>query len=249
MRRWSIRLALAFGLLLLSLVIARSALSKPLPTGAVGPAAEALADAFLSSVNAAAWEQTGAVRWRMSSHEHLWDRQRSLARVRTGDTEVLVELGSAQGRAFRDGEELQGRAARKAIEKGYAAWVNDAFWLAAPTKLRDDGTTRALVNTEQGDALLVSYASGGLTPGDAYLWRVDADSRPSAWSLWVSVIPIGGVTISWEGWQPLSTGAMVSTRHQVVGHPKLAFSLEDVAGAATLAELEPGPDPFAALNP
>lgn len=249
MRRWISRLLVVFALLLVTLALGRSALSKPLPVGAPGPAAEALADALLSAVNAEAWARTGAVRWRMSGKEHLWDRRRSLARVRNGDREALFDLGTAQGRAFDGGRELSGRAARKAVEKGYAAWVNDAFWLAAPTKIRDEGTVRSLVSTPDGDALLVSYSAGGLTPGDAYLWHLDATGRPTAWSLWVSILPIGGLRVSFEGWQTLSTGALVSTEHRLEGRLNLSFSLTDVEGAETLAALLPGEDPFAALSP
>jgi hypothetical protein len=98
----------------------------------------------------------------------------------------------------------------------------------------DDGTR----------GLLVSYASGGVTPGDAYLWIVGDDGLPRAWKMWVTVIPIGGVQASWERWITLSTGARVATRHAM---GPITLELTDVEGASTLGELEPGDDPFAAL--
>ena len=103
------------------------------------------------------------------------------------------------------------------------------------TKFDDDGE----------ESLLVSYASGGLTPGDAYLWRVGPDGTPTAWKLWVSILPIGGVETSWEGWVTLDTGARISTRH--AGPLGLTLELTDVEGAATLDALVDGPDPFAPL--
>ena len=249
MRRWILRVLVVLALLFAGLLAGGRALSKPLPVGESGAAAEQLADTMLAAIDAEGWARTGAIRWTMASHKHLWDRTRSLARVRWGRYEALVVLADGTGRAFKDGVPLEGRAARKAVEKGYSYWVNDAFWLAAPTKVRDDGTSRQLVSTPSGDALLVSYSSGGLTPGDAYLWHLDSAGLPTAWSLWVSIVPIKGARFSWEGWQTLETGAKVSTLHRVEGRLNYEFYLTDVAGAEQLGALEPGPDPFQALNP
>ena len=92
---------------------------------------------------------------------------------------------------------------------------------------------------------MVSYASGGLTPGDAYVWIVGPDGRPRSWKMWVSIIPIGGVEVSWDGWRELATGAWISTAHH--GPLGLTLELGDVRGAETLEALVDGPDPFSPL--
>ena len=90
----------------------------------------------------------------------------------------------------------------------------------------------------------MEYTSGGLTPGDAYLWQLGEDGLPSAWRMWTSNLPRGGMRASWESWVELATGARVATRHELaLGR----VDITDLDGAATLGELEPGPDPFAAL--
>jgi hypothetical protein len=193
-----------------------------------------------------AWERTGAVRWTFAGENvHLWDRERDVARVRTGDAEALLFVGGPRGRAYRGGREVHGDDARAILEAGWGAWVNDSFWLNPLAKMRDEGVTRALVRTGGADALLVSYSSGGLTPGDAYLWIVGDDGRPRAWRLWVSIFPIGGLETSWEGWQTLSSGARIATRH--VGPLGLTIELTDVEGAETLEALVGPHDPFARL--
>lgn len=225
----------------LGVAIAIVVASEDRPVGVVGPDADARATRMIEAVDGEAWRATGAVRWTMLGHTHLWDRERNLARVAFSGKEVWIDLHAKHGVAVQNGERLDGAAREKALEKAYAWWVNDSFWLNPVVKAFDEGTTRATVGD---NGLLVAYSSGGLTPGDAYLWWLDEQGRPERWQLWVSVIPIGGATIGWEGWTQLSTGAWVATRHPAGPG---AFELTDVAGAATLAELEPGDDPFAVL--
>ena len=240
--RWILYVILALGALF---GVSMVALSAPRPTGVEGAEADALARRIEAAVGLPGWEQTLAVKWTFAGrNEHLWDRQRQLDRVRWGDTEVLVDLGKADGRAFVDGEEMQGRRRERLVKKAYAAWINDSFWLNPLAKLFDDGVHRLKVEGDEGEALFVEYREGGLTPGDGYLWLLGEGDLPAAWRLWVSVIPIKGLKASWEGWQTLSTGARVSTLHQL-GPVKMRIT--DVAGAASLAALEPGPDPFAPL--
>lgn len=233
-------------LLVLAIVLAATALADPRPEGTPGPEAEALADAMTAAINQEAWDATGAVKWSFrGSRHHLWDRQRQLARVQWGEVEVLVELESQSGRAWKGGRELEGEKAEKLVRKGYEAWVNDSFWLNPISKAFDPGTTRGLVPQDDGTrGLLVEYTSGGVTPGDAYLWLIGDDDLPVGWRMWTSNIPIGGARATWESWIELGTGAKISTLHDLaIGK----LEMVGVVGAATLAELEPGDDPFAPL--
>lgn len=250
MRRWKkalVVLGAIAGLLAVALAIAFVVLDEPRPVGQEGVDAEALAVRMERAIDLPAWERTGAVRWTFGGrNEHLWDRERGFARVRWDETEALLRVGGPRGRAYRGGRELHGEAAREVLEDAHARWINDSFWLNPVAKMRDPGVSRALVALPRGeDALLVSYASGGLTPGDAYLWIPGDDGLPRAWRMWVSVIPVGGVEASWERWITLSTGAKIATRH--VGPLGIALELTEVEGAASVAELMGGPDPFAPL--
>lgn len=223
-------------------------LDEPRPVGDSSAAAAALADRMDAALHRDAWERTGAVRWTfsISGTQHLWDRARSYARVRWGDTEVQVDLDDPRrGVAFEGATRLEGDAGREVIRSGWERWVNDAFWLSAPFKTRDPGTSLSIVEAEGSDALLVSYASGGATPGDAYLWLLDDDGTPRAWRMWVSVLPVGGAEATWEDWVTLSTGARLARRHAA---GPVTIEMRELMGAETLAEIEPGPDPFALLD-
>jgi hypothetical protein len=242
--RW---IGIGIGVLIVGVVIVGLVAHEPRPEGREGPAAEALAASMEAAVDVEAWARTGAVRWDYAGRqEHLWDCERGLARVRWGDVEVLAWAGSTSGRAYRDGHEVRGEDAVELLEDGQRHFINDSFWLNPIAKIRDDGVSLSAVTLEEGgEGLLVTYSSGGLTPGDAYLWILEEDGLPRAWRMWVSIIPVGGVEVSWERWVTLETGARIATRHE--GPLGLAFEITDLAAAATLGELEPGADPFAAL--
>lgn len=246
-----IKVAKWIGILLfavvLIIVVALAIAHEPRPEGRPGEDADAMAARLEDAVDVEAWARTKAVRWTFAGrHHHLWDRQRDVTRLRWGDVEVLLRLDGPRGRAFVGGNEVIGEQAEELIEQAYAAWVNDSFWLNPIAMFRGEGISRSLVTLEDGgEGLLVAFASGGLTPGDAYLWIPGDDGRPRAWRMWVSIIPIGGVELSWTGWQRLDTGALIATGHE--GPFGFSLELTDVAGAESLSELVPGDDPFALL--
>ena len=113
-------------------------------------------------------------------------------------------------------------------------------------KIYDGGVRRGIVQMKSQPALFVEYSSGGLTPGDAYLWMFErGNALPVKWQMWVRVMPVGGFPVSWENWITLCTGAKVSTRHHLGPIP---LDLHDVVGTATLVELIGNrPDPFASI--
>lgn len=247
MRRRAPRaIAAILTILVLLVVVALIAYRHPLPATRGGDA-DALARRMLAAVDADAWARTGAVRWTFfNGDRHLWDRTRNLDRFEHGDTVTWIDLATRRGVARKGGATLSGEALDRALSSAWARWCNDSFWLNPVPKAFDDGVTRAVaVSDEGGDALLLSYRSGGVTPGDRYLWLLDASGRPRAWRMWVSVLPVPGLEASWAGWQRLSTGAWVSTEHRLA---VLTLRLRDVAGATTLSELAPGADPFEALH-
>ena len=190
---------------------------EPRPTGTPGPAAEALADRLLAAVDAAAWDTTAYVAWDFDGRQrYRWRRDVDSVEVRWGDVAVDLDTETVTGTARRGGELLTGDEAREAVERAWAHFCNDSFWLAAPFKVRDPGTARAVVALEGGgEGLLVTYASGGVTPGDAYLWELGPDGLPAAYRMWTSLIPVGGVRATWEDYRALPSGARVATAHRL----------------------------------
>lgn len=230
----------------LGIAITIAAVSEDRPTGTTGAPADELASKTEAAVNLEAWKRTGAVEWTFGGRRrHLWDRTRGYTRMTKGELTVWLDLTSKKGAAVEGGKPLSGDALKTALEDCWAAWVNDAFWLNPVAKLRDDGVTLSVVERDGKPALLASYGSGGLTPGDAYLWILGEDGKPTRWLMWTSNIPVGGTPSSWGGWTELPTGAWISTQHSL---GPATLELGDVKAAATLSELY-SDDPFAPLIP
>lgn len=203
---------IAFGLL--------AASCASVPAARPGPAADALAHQLARGMGERAWAATGALTWRFAGGaKHLWDRRANVDRQDFGETTVWIDLGTHQGRVVEGGVELAGPEKDAQLAKAYARWANDSFWLNPLAKLFDEGVTRmetAHMSDHLGArGLLIQYASGGVTPGDTYLWIVPPHGPPRHWRLWVSVLPMKGVEVSWDEWVRVETGVWIATAHRL----------------------------------
>ena len=237
------------GLLVLiaGLFIAGWIISEPLPEGEAGPEAEALARKLQTATDQKAWDTTHVIRWDFAGrHQLLWDRNRKLVQVEWSENKVILNTQNhLDGVAWENGTQLLGDAAKEKLNKAWAYFCNDSFWLNAPGKVFDPGTSRKIVTLEDGsEALLISYESGGVTPGDSYLWFLDENGLPVKWKMWVSILPIGGLEASWADWQELPSGAKVSTTHKIGWYES---GLTDIKSGNSWEDLGLEEDPFAAM--
>ena len=189
------------------------------PQGVQGAEAEMLTQQVYSSLNKPAWDSTDWVRWTFrGDHHYLWDKRNNRLQARWSDISVEMDLHTQQGTVSRNGQSLQGKKAARLLKKAYANFCNDSFWLAAPYKLTDPGTQRSVVTLSDGrKGLKVTYGSGGVTPGDSYVWVLDDTGTPLSFKMWVSILPIGGLEASWEKWVELPTGARLASFHLLAG--------------------------------
>lgn len=190
------------------------------------PEADQLADKMLVALNKPAWDTLQFLQWEfMQGHKYVWDKQNNKVVVRWKANQVNLNLDDQSGKAYVKGEEVTGEKADKLRGKAWSYWCNDSFWMFAPYKIYDPGTSRSIVKVQGKEALMVSYDSGGVTPGDSYLWLLDDNYVPNAFKMWVKIIPIGGMKSTWENWKDLPSGAKVATKH---GSPAMGFEMKDV---------------------
>ena len=220
--------------------------NESLPSGEKGAKADSLARKMMVAINDEAWQNTLAISWDFGGRRQLlWDRNRHFTKVTWDENEVLVNINTQTGIVEKK-KYNNTKSDEELIREAWEIWVNDSFWLNPVSKAFDPGTSRQYIKTSEGDdALLVSYASGGATPGDAYMWIVDENGIPKAWKLWVSIVPFGGFRFSWDKWITLPTGVKVSTFH----HSSLFdLKLSNIKAATTLEALLGPEDPFAKLG-
>jgi len=211
---------IVLGVLLLLALGAIYFMSEEKPQGKGGDEADQLAQKMLDAINYDAFKQTRYINWSFAGRNtYFYDQQANKALIEWDKNSVLLNLDSQTGKSFVDGVNQEGKAHQALIEKAWSNWCNDSFWMLAPFKVFDPGTKRSIVQEEGQDALMVEYVSGGVTPGDSYLWILNDQNIPTGYKMWTSILPVKGMYASWEEWKEFN-GAKYSTMH------KLGASLE-----------------------
>lgn len=215
--------------------------SMDLPKGTDPAGADAVAQSMLEALNKPAFDTIPYMKWNFAGrNQYVWDKANNTARVTMseGNDVVLLDMTEVAGKAFQNGVEITGISANDLVQTAWANWCNDSFWMIAPFKVFDKGTTRTLVDLDEKDGdgrgLLVTYESGGVTPGDSYLWILDEHNIPVAYRMWVSNIPLAGARSSWGNWKTLYNGAMVSLEHDL---GILQVKLTDVDAGQSLTDI------------
>lgn len=179
--------------------------NESLPEGTQGKEADVLAEKMLSAMNSEAFETTEILEWSFrGKHFYTWKKQEGKVSVSWDDHQVELDLNDP---AKSTGE------SPKLIQKARDYFNNDSFWLVAPYKVFDEGTERRLVQHENKEALLVTYTSGGTTPGDSYLWVLDSNYMTVSYKMWVKIIPIGGVSATWNDMTMMESGIKLPSKH------------------------------------
>jgi hypothetical protein len=226
MKKFLIGLGVVLGILLLGGLVLFLIFHEPRPDFEPSPEADARAEHMLDALHHEAWDSTRYLAWTFIGRNHyFWDKEENMVELRWNENRVILHTKSLKALVFKDGERLEGWRANRLRKKAWRMFINDGFWFCAPYKVFDPGTERALVTLKDGrEGLMVRYASGGVTPGDAYVWILGPDDIPEAYKMWVKIIPIGGVEATWEGWAPIDTGALLAVRRVIGGKVELEFT-------------------------
>lgn len=221
-------------------------LNKKVPKGVVSDRTAELIDEMNAVIDKKAWDSTRYVKWSFTGeHHYVWDKEANLAQITWKDNKILLNPDQVTGVAYAQNQKLEGAQAEKLVKRAWSFWCNDMFWLTAPFKVNDPGVTHELVEDEKGERLKVIYSSGGVTPGDVYVWEFDKEGKPKAFEMYVKIIPIKGIEVPWTGWKKLSTGAMLSTSHEFSG---MSLLMEDVKGGMSLSDVDLEEDVWAEIR-
>jgi len=170
-----------------------------------------------------------------ATRKHTWDRYNGdyVLEFTGGDDtfKVFFNIDSKEGVGFKNGSKLTGEAHAQIMDRSYAIFCNDTYWLLAPTKLEDPGIRIQYIgHTGERDAdgsegeFIVLHAwfeeNVGVTPGDEYWFHVTHDGLVAGWRYRLE----GGSEGEWE-WvdeKECGMGITLSTR-KVSGNRAIAF--------------------------
>ena len=219
------RRATASAVALLVMVVAVLAgVTRPSLAVAAGsdPRAVAVADRVMQALGGeAAWNATRYLRFdfavdrggkTLMRRAHAWDKWTGRYRVEGTDKDgrdvvVAMNLNTKEGSATVAGVTLAGEELKRALETGYAWWVNDAYWLLMPYKVRDPGVVLALAGQEKKgqdawDKVLLTFEGVGLTPKDRYWVFVNAKTGfVDRWEFVLKGEKTPPVPFEWKGWK------------------------------------------------
>jgi hypothetical protein len=190
---------------------------EDLPVGIQGEQADAVAQKMLDALNYEAYKNTNYIEWTFKKRRYYeWDRIKNTCVVLWKQNKVVLNLNNpSKSKVYIHSFNHEGEMAEKLINKATKYFNNDSFWLVAPYKVFDKGVERRLVTTNtNNNALLVTYTSGGSTPGDSYLWLLDDSGKPTAFKMWTSLLPLDGLEASWSDWTTTESGAQLPTFHK-----------------------------------
>ena len=206
------------GIILLLLIVAGGiyyfANNEPLPEGKKGKEADALAIKMFNAINHQAFENTEILKWSFrNKHFYTWHKQENIVHISWANYKVTLNTKDFEkSELYIDGKLSKNN---ELIKQAQNYFNNDSFWLIAPFKIFDKGTERSIVKHNNKDALLITYKSGGSTPGDSYLWILDENYFPISYKMWTSIIPIGGVSATWSDWKNTEAGIKLPTKHKL----------------------------------
>ena len=193
--------------------------NEDLPTGEQGEKADALATEMLQALNENAYYNTDYLEWTFKGrHHYKWYKTDKTCEVSWDRMTVILDFENRENsKVFAAEQEYNGIEKDDYIDKATNYFNNDSFWLVAPYKVFDVGVERRLIKTDTDkEALLVTYTSGGTSPGDSYLWHLDDNKKPKSFQMWVDILPIDGLEATWNQWTTTESGAQLPTFHKFI---------------------------------
>jgi hypothetical protein len=142
-------------------------------------------EVMLAQGGRTAWDATHFISWNFfGSRRLLWDKYTGQVRVEwlKKPQKVVVNINTGKGRVWLGSvEQSHPDSLSKYLQQGKEAWINDAYWLVMPFKLKDSGVTLKHLGaskTDDGrdaDLLQLTFANVGVTPDNKYHVWVDRE--------------------------------------------------------------------------
>lgn len=133
-----------------------------------------------------AYDKTRYISWNFfGSRKHVWDKNTGDVHITSLKDNYIVEMNihTMKGELTMKGSKVtQPDSLTKYLQKGKEMWINDAYWLVMPYKLKDSGVTLKHLGASEtadgraADKLELTFKSVGVTPDNKYHVYVDKES-------------------------------------------------------------------------
>lgn len=139
------------------------------------------------------WDTTRYLHWNFfGARTLLWDKTEGLVKITLlkDSTQMRVNLNTGEGEVYSGGAPVTNDTALKeGLQQAKSIWINDAYWLFMPFKLKDSGVTLKYLKsdtTQSGqaaDLLQLTFESVGDTPQNKYhVWVGKNDRLVRQWA-------------------------------------------------------------------
>lgn len=159
-----------------------------------------------------AWDNTRYISWQFFNSRKLWwDKWTGDVRVESlkSDLKILVNINDLTGKVYKDSAAYTNTDSLDFyLNRGKSMWINDAYWLVMPYKLKDSGVTLNYIKedtTEVGalsHILKLSFESVGDTPENLYnVWVDKESSLVTQWAFYRNdTVATPDFITPWEGY-------------------------------------------------
>lgn len=153
--------------------------------------AKAIADRAMQQMGGEqAWNDTRYLAWTFNNQYQVWDKHQNRFRWEKDSLVAVINTQTKEGSVYAAGKELQDSAEKqKLLERAYALWINNSYWLVMPFKLQDPGVTLKHVGAGQtmdgaeADILQMTFDGVGLTPQNKYhVWVAKENGLVMQWA-------------------------------------------------------------------
>lgn len=158
------------------------------------PAAIELADSVMAAMGGRRnWDNTRYISWNFFGRRNLvWDKTKGNVRIESLPDSIiyLVNIHTLEGRVQVSGKEItEPEAVKRMLARAKSIWINDAYWLVMPFKLKDSGVTLKYLGEDttatglQANVLELTFTDVGDTPQNKYRVFVDVkDNLVKQWA-------------------------------------------------------------------
>ncbi|MCP2042732.1 hypothetical protein [Pontibacter sp. HSC-36F09] len=187
------------------------------------------------------WNDTRYLAWTFNNQYQVWDKHQNRFRWEQDSLVAIINTDTKDGKVYVEGQELQNSEEKqKLLERAYALWINNSYWLVMPFKLQDEGVTLRYVGEEQtlegapADVLEMTFAQVGLTPQNKYkLWVDKEQGLVTQWAFFRSAEDAEpSFTRRWSDYKDYGSIKLASDRSNSQGE----FKLTNIAAPAEVPD-------------